>query len=91
MNDTIPEISLQEAVKLAKSNYPLLKQKQLEITKQEQLKSTAYDFGTTQIFTGGEEIDNGNGIYTTIGIGQSNIDVFGIGSKKKLQEQRIQL
>ncbi|WP_452226161.1 CusA/CzcA family heavy metal efflux RND transporter [Lacinutrix cladophorae] len=91
LNDTIPEISLQEAVKLAKSNYPLLKQKQLEITKQEQLKSTAYDFGTTQIFTGGEEIDNGNGIYTTIGIGQSNIDVFGIGSKKKLQEQRIQL
>ena len=90
-NDTIPEISLQEAVKLAKSNYPLLKQKQLEITKQEQLKATAYDFGTTQIFTGGEEIDNGNGIYTTIGIGQSNIDVFGIGSKKKLQEQRIQL
>ncbi|AIM61999.1 multidrug transporter AcrB [Cellulophaga lytica] len=90
-NDTIPEISLQEAIKLSKSNYPLLKQKQLEITKQEQLKATAYDFGTTQIFTGGEEIDNGNGIYTTIGIGQSNIDVFGIGSKKKLQEQRIQL
>ena len=91
LNDTIPKISLQEAVKLAKSNYPLLKQKQLEIAKQEQLKTTAYDFGTTQIFTGGEEIDNGGGIYTTIGIGQSNIDVFGIGSKKKLQEQRIEL
>ncbi|MEN8890077.1 MAG: CusA/CzcA family heavy metal efflux RND transporter [Wenyingzhuangia sp.] len=91
LNDTIPKISLQEAVKLAKSDYPLLKQKQLEIAKQEQLKATAYDFGTTQIFTGGEEIDNGGGIYTTIGIGQSNIDVFGIGSKKKLQEQRIEL
>lgn len=91
LNDTMPEISLQKAVKLAKSNYPLLKQKQLEITKQEQLKATAYDFGTTQVFTGGEEIDNGSGIYTTIGVGQSNIDLFGIGSKKKLQEQRIQL
>ncbi|SDS99600.1 cobalt-zinc-cadmium resistance protein CzcA [Maribacter dokdonensis] len=91
LNDTMLEISLQEAVKLAKSNYPLLKQKQLEITKQEQLKATAYDFGTTQVFTGGEEIDNGSGIYTTIGVGQSNIDLFGIGSKKKLQEQRIQL
>src|SRR5690606_9202540 len=68
-----------------------LKQKQLEITKQEQLKATAYDFGTTQIFTGGEEVNSDNGIYTTIGIGQSNIDVFGIGSKRKLQEQRIQL
>ena len=31
------------------------------------------------------------GIYTTIGIGQSNIDVFGISPKRKLQEQRIQL
>jgi len=89
--DTLPEITLNEAVKLSKSNYPLLKQKQLEITKQERLKATAYDFGTTQIFTGGEEINSDNGIYTTIGLGQSNIDVFGIGSKKKLQEQRIQL
>ncbi len=91
INDTLPEITIQEAVKLSKSNYPLLKQKQLEITKQEQLKATAYDFGTTQIFTGGEEINNGNGIYTTIGIGQSNIDVFGISAIKRLQEQRIQL
>ena len=91
ISDTLPEITLQESVKLSKSNYPLLKQKQLEITKQEQLKSTAYDFGTTQIFTGGEEVNNGNGIYTTIGIGQSNIDVFGISAKKRLQEQRIQL
>ncbi|MDA9343579.1 CusA/CzcA family heavy metal efflux RND transporter [Algibacter sp.] len=91
VNDTLPEIALQEAVKLSKINYPLLKQKQLEITKQEQLKSTAYDFGTTQIFTGGEEVNNGNGIYTTIGVGQSNINVFGISAKKRLQEQRIQL
>ncbi|WP_242093142.1 CusA/CzcA family heavy metal efflux RND transporter [Aestuariivivens sediminicola] len=91
INDKLPEITLQEAVKLSKDNYPLLKQKQLEISKQEQLKATAYDFGTTQIFTGGEEINNGNGIYTTIGIGQSNIDVFGISAKKRLQEQRIQL
>jgi cobalt-zinc-cadmium resistance protein CzcA len=91
ISDTLPEITIQEAVKLSKSNYPLLKQKQLEITKQEQLKTTAYDFGTTQIFTGGEEINNGNGIYTTKGIGQSNIDVFGISAKKRLQEQRIQL
>ena len=91
VNDTLPTISMNEAVKLSKENFPLLKQKQLEISKQEQLKSTAYDFGTTQIFTGGEEINNGNGIYTTIGIGQSNIDVFGITAKKRLQEQRIQL
>ena len=89
--DTLPKISLIEAVKLSKSNYPLLKQKQLEITKQEELISTAYDFGTTEIFSGGEEINEINGIYTTIGIGQSNIDLFNIGAKKRLQEQRILL
>jgi cobalt-zinc-cadmium resistance protein CzcA len=91
VTDTLPKITLLEAVKLSKSNYPLLKQKQLEITKQEQLKTTAYDFGTTKIFTGGEEINSDNGVYTTVGIGQSNIDIFGIGAKKRLQEQRIQL
>ena len=63
----------------------------LEISKQEQLKGAAYDFGSTEIFTGGEEINSDFGIYTTIGLGQSNIDVFGISSKKKLQEQRILL
>ncbi|SFZ93066.1 cobalt-zinc-cadmium resistance protein CzcA [Flaviramulus basaltis] len=89
-SDSISVITMQEAVKLSKENYPLLKQKQLEITKQQQLKSTVYDLGTTQIFTGGEELSNGNGIYTTIGVGQSNIDVFGVSAKKRLQEQRIQ-
>ena len=91
VTDTLPKITLLEAVKLSKSNYPLLKQKQLEITKQEQLKTIAYDFGTTKIFTGGEEINSDNGVYTTVGIGQSSIDIFGIGAKKRLQEQRIQL
>ncbi|MCA0933910.1 CusA/CzcA family heavy metal efflux RND transporter [Lutimonas saemankumensis] len=90
INDSHSKITLQEAVQLSKTNYPLLKQKLLEITKQEKIKSTAFDAGTTQLFYGGEEINDENGIYT-IGIGQSNIDVFGIGAKKRLQEQRIQL
>jgi len=91
ITDTLPKISLNEAVALSKKNYPLLKQKQLEVSKQENLKSTAYDFGSTQIFTGGEEIKDGTGIYTTVGVGQSNMDVFGIGAKRKLQQQRIEL
>ncbi|WP_158838069.1 CusA/CzcA family heavy metal efflux RND transporter [Polaribacter sp. L3A8] len=89
--DKLPVISIQDAVMLSKENYPSLKQRQLEIEKQQLLKSTAYDFGTTQIYTSGEEIKSGSGVYTTIGLGQSNIDVFGISSKLKLQKQRIQL
>ncbi|TDY11406.1 CusA/CzcA family heavy metal efflux RND transporter [Meridianimaribacter flavus] len=91
ITDTLSKITLNEAVALSKKNYPLLKQKQLEVTKQENLKSTAYDFGSTQIFTGGEEVKDGTGIYTTVGVGQSNMDVFGIGAKRKLQQQRIEL
>jgi len=90
-SNKLPEITLMDAVNLSKRNYPLLKQKQLEITKQEQLKAAAYDIGTTEVFTGGEEINGDEGVYTTIGIGQSDINIFGIGSKKKLQKQRIQL
>lgn len=89
--DALPKITWQQAIQISKQNYPVLKQKQLAITKQEQLKSTAFDFGATEVFTGGEEISNNTGIYTTIGLGQSNIDVFGIGAKKQLREQQIQL
>jgi cobalt-zinc-cadmium resistance protein CzcA len=91
VSNSLPIVSMQEAVKMSKENYPSLKQRQLEIDKQQQLKGTAFDFGSTQIFTGGEEIKDGSGIYTAIGVGQSNINVFGISPKRKLQEQRIQL
>ncbi len=87
----LPKIDIQEAVIIAKENYPLLKQKQLEVKKQQLLKSSVLDLGTTKIFTSGEEIKDERGVYTTIGIGQSNIDVFGIAPKKHLQKQRIEL
>ena len=90
-NDTLPTISLEKAVETSRKNYPLLKAKQLEIQKQKALKGAAYDFGKTQVFTGGEEISDGQGIYTVIGVGQQNINLFGIGAKKRLQKQRIAL
>ncbi|SNZ01426.1 CusA/CzcA family heavy metal efflux RND transporter [Flagellimonas pacifica] len=90
-NDTLPVISLERAVEISKENYPLLKAKQLNIQQQEVLKGTAYDFGKTQVFTGGEEISDNQGIYTIIGVGQQNINLFGISAKKRLQKQRIAL
>lgn len=90
-SEQFQEISLKQAVNMAKSQYPLLQQKSLEVEKEEALKQTALDLGKTQIFTSGEEIGEHGGIYTTIGVGQTNIDLFGIGPKKHLQEQRVQL
>ncbi|MCB9304688.1 MAG: CusA/CzcA family heavy metal efflux RND transporter [Lewinellaceae bacterium] len=88
----LPSISLEEAVEMAAANYPKIKAARLEIGRQEALKETAWDLGTTQIFTGGEELGKGNGgVYTLIGVQQQNIDVFGIAPKRELQEQRIVL
>ncbi|MFL1896597.1 CusA/CzcA family heavy metal efflux RND transporter [Aquimarina sp. 2-A2] len=86
-----PEISLEQSIALAKENYPLLKIRQLEIDKQVAQQVAAYDFGTTKIFTGGEEINDERGVYTLVGIGQSNIDLFGIAAKKRLQKKRVLL
>tara|TARA_B100000949_G_scaffold71910_1_gene64010 strand:+ start:3870 stop:6572 length:2703 start_codon:yes stop_codon:yes gene_type:complete len=89
--DSLPTISLEEAVEISKKNYPLLKTKHLEVQEQIALKGTAYDLGNTQVFTGGEEIADGQGIYTLVGVGQQNIDLLGISAKKRLQKQRIAL
>ncbi|MCF4100084.1 CusA/CzcA family heavy metal efflux RND transporter [Gillisia sp. M10.2A] len=91
VKDSITPITLPRAVEIAKENYPVLKVNQLEIERQNALTGNAYDFGSTQVFTGGEEVADGQGIYTLIGIGQQNIDLLGIGAKKRLQQQRIQL
>jgi cobalt-zinc-cadmium resistance protein CzcA len=89
--DSLPIVSLERAVEISKENYPLLKTKQLEIQRQNALKGIAYDFGNTQVFTGGEEITDGQGIYTLVGVGQQNLDLLGIGAKKRIQKQRIAL
>ncbi len=89
--DSLSVISLEKAVEISKENYPLLKTKQLEIQRQNRLKAAAYDFGNTKVFTGGEEISDDRGIYTLIGLGQQDIDLFSIGAKKRLQNQRIAL
>lgn len=91
-NNLVP-LSLNEAVKKAHESYPALRAAQLTIEQQQALKKTAWDLGTTKVFTGGEELpDNGDGgIYTRIGVAQQNIDVFGIGAKNKLQNEKIAL
>jgi cobalt-zinc-cadmium resistance protein CzcA len=61
----------------------------LEVDKQEALKATAYELGTTSIYTGKEEVgNNAPGIQNKIGIGQTDIDLFGIPAKSKLANSR---
>jgi len=84
-----PEISREKAVNLALQNYPLLKNENREIARAQALKLSAWDLGQTQIFTGGEEISDSRGIYTTAGFQQQNIDILGIFPKKKLTREQI--
>lgn len=84
-------IALDSAVQRAQAMYPRIQAARLEIENQEVLKKTAWDLGSTQLFTGGEELQGGVGVYTIIGIQQQNMDIFGIAPKKRLQEKRIAL
>ncbi len=85
-------VTMDEAVAMAIEKYPTIEAAELGIAKAKALKGTAWDLGNTQIFTGADEIGNNNNpTYTTIGIGQSNIDVFGIASKSKLNKAAIKV
>ena len=86
------EFTLQQAIDSAKQNYPAIKAAELEFEKQQALKSTAWDFGLTTIYTGKEEVGHDEpGINNKIGFDQSEIDVFGIASKNKLAGKRSEL
>ncbi len=85
-------ISINQAVAMAMEAYPSLKGAKLSVKKEKALKMTAWDFGNTEFFTSGEEIGNDNTpTYTTFGIGQSNMDIFGIAPKNKLAKEKIKL
>lgn len=85
-------ITLEQAVELVLNDYPAIKAKQLEIDSQKALKKTSWDFGTSSVYTAGEELNSNNsGVKTIIGIQQQNIDLFGFSSKSKLQNERLVL
>jgi cobalt-zinc-cadmium resistance protein CzcA len=84
-------ITLQQAIERAYEKYPSIKAASLEVDKQKALKATAYELGSTSIYTGKEEVSNNSlGIQNKIGIEQSNIDVFGIFAKSNLYNAKNQ-
>lgn len=85
------KIELSEAVERAREVYPQLKAASLEIDKQDVLKKTAWNLGNTTVFTAGEELGNGGGVYTIVGVQQQNIDLLGVTPRKKLQKERVAL
>ncbi len=86
-------ITIKEAVKMAVKASPRVKAADWQVEKQEALKKTAWDFGSTEIFTGGEELrsvsDRNKGVYTEFGINQTEIDLLGIAPRKKLKKEEV--
>ena len=83
--------TIQNAIQTAKANYPAIKAAGLNVEKQNALKSTAWDLGSTSLYTRKEEVGNGEtGVYTQIGVEQNDIDVFGINAKSKLADSRVE-
>jgi cobalt-zinc-cadmium resistance protein CzcA len=77
-NSEQKKISMNEAIEIAKQNYPLMKISKLQIEKANKQQKKSINFGTTQIFTGVEERGNGSeGVQSIIGVSQNNIDIFG--------------
>lgn len=84
-------LTLPQSIERAIENYPTIKAASLEVEKQKALKATAYELGTTSVYTSKEEVGNGlPGIQNKIGILQSGIDVFGIPAKSSLANSLMQ-
>lgn len=86
------QITMEEAINLAKEHYPQLKIKEHSITKASKQSKKSLDFGQTQIFTGVEEAGNGNaGVQSIIGFGQNNIDIFSSFAKSDYYQSQEKL
>ncbi len=90
--DSLQTITLEQAKELAVQNFPKIQAARLEIENQEVQKKTAWDLGSTSIFTGAEKIGyTPETTYMSVGIKQSNINIFGIVPKLELQKERVAL
>jgi cobalt-zinc-cadmium resistance protein CzcA len=90
---TIPKtLTVDEAIAMAKQNYPSLKESEAFIEREKAMKGTSFNLGSTQVFTGKEEYGNNlPGVQTTIGVQQGNIDLLSGFSKSKFYKERIAL
>ncbi|PTQ87327.1 CusA/CzcA family heavy metal efflux RND transporter [Nitrosomonas ureae] len=90
--DSLQTITLEQAKELAVQNFPKIQAARLEIENQEVQKKTAWDLGSTSIFTGAEKIGyTPETTYMNVGIKQSNINIFGVIPKLELQKERVAL
>ena len=89
---TIPKtLTVDEAIAMAKQNYPSLKESQAFIEREKAMKGTSFDLGSTSLYTGREDQGVQQGILSTYGVQQGNIDLLSGFSKNKFYKERVKL
>ncbi|WP_347160298.1 CusA/CzcA family heavy metal efflux RND transporter [Pontibacter chitinilyticus] len=91
--DKLPALSVEEAVQRAVAGYPAVTAARLGVRNQQALRKTAWDLGSTQVFSGKEEVGRGteDGVYNRVGVQQQNIALFGIAPRLRLQREQVDL
>jgi len=90
-NQLAQTLTLEEAISMAKENYPSLKESQAFIEREKAMKGTSFDLGSTSLYTGREDQGVQQGILSTYGVQQGNIDLLSGFSKNKFYKERVKL
>ena len=89
---TIPKtLTVDEAIAMAKQNYPSLKESQAFIDREQALKGTSFDLGSTFLYTSNQDQGLNQGRLHTLGVQQGNIDLLSGFSKSRFYKERIKL
>ena len=85
-------LTLEQSKSRALQRYPNIEMARLEVERQKALRRTAWQMGSTGLYTGKEEVDQGSAaIYNTIGIQQQGMAPFAIGPGLKLRDAQTAL
>ena len=91
-NNTIAQtLTLDEAIAMARENYPTLKEGQAFIDREQALKGTSFDLGSTFLYAGREDQGLNQGRLRTFGVQQGNIDLLSGFSKSRFYKERTKL
>tara|TARA_R110000851_G_scaffold164108_1_gene308205 strand:+ start:707 stop:5107 length:4401 start_codon:yes stop_codon:yes gene_type:complete len=90
-NPIAQTLTLDEAIAMARENYPTLKEGQAFIDREQALKGTSFDLGSTFLYAGREDQGLNQGNLRTFGVQQGNIDLLSGFSKSRFYKERTKL
>lgn len=84
-------ITLAEALRKARADYPALRASRLQARSLKAMQHAASPLGDLELSTGGEEIDRGNDAITTLVAARQNLDLFTVKSRRRRMKQETQV